>query len=98
MASNPAGYPLQGLGLYAVCKTAVERIISQLGEELPAGVIAVALYPGLIHTPMLSKSIGEDAAQAYQMPEEWARQAGNAILNLNAKYRAQHISLEELLR
>lgn len=98
MASNPAGYPLEGLSLYAICKTAVEKVISLIGKELPADVIAVALYPGLINTPMLSKSIGVDAAAAYQVPDDWARQAGDAILNLRQKYQGRHISLEELLK
>lgn len=97
MASNPAGYPLQGLGLYAMCKTAVEKIIKVVGEELPAQVIAVALYPGLINTPMLQKSIGTDAAEVYQRPEQWAQEAGEAIINISEKYQGQHIGLEELL-
>ena len=61
-------------------------------------MIAVALYPGLIITPMLQKSIGRDAAKVFQTPEEWAQQAGNTIININKKCQGQHIGLEELLR
>ena len=97
MASNPAGYPPQGLGLYALCKSAVEQLIVLLGDELSEVVTVVALYPGMINTPMLQKSIGKEAAEAYQKPEMWAQRAGNALININNKYQGRHISLEELL-
>lgn len=97
MASNPAGYPLAGLGLYALCKTSVEKLIAVLGEELPRGVLAIALYPGLVNTPMLQRSIGTNDAGAYPMPEEWARQAATALLDIDEKYQGLHISLEEII-
>jgi 3-oxoacyl-[acyl-carrier protein] reductase len=97
MASNPQGYPLAGLGSYALCKAGIEKIISTLGEELPPGVTAVALYPGLVNTPMLQKSIGESAAEDYQTPQEWAQQASNILLNMDEKYHGQHLSLEGII-
>ena len=44
-------------------------------------MIAVALYPGLTNTPMLQKSIGRDAAEVYQTPEEWPA-PGREVHNL----------------
>jgi len=97
MASNPAGYPLAGLGLYALCKTSVEKLIAVLGEELPRGVIAIALYPGLVNTPMLQQSIGTSGAGDYPVPDEWAHQAANALLDIDEKYQGLHIGLEEII-
>lgn len=97
MASNPAGYPPQGLGLYTLCKSAVEQLIALLGEELPEEVTVVALYPGMINTPMLQKSVGKEAAESYQKPEQWAERAGNALIHISKEHQGRHLGVEELL-
>lgn len=96
MSSNPAGYPLAGLGMYALCKTGIEKAISVLAEELPSGVVAVALYPGLVNTQMLQQSIGVEAAGDYPEPEQWAGLAAKAILALNKNYHGSHVDLEDV--
>ncbi|MDF9833062.1 NAD(P)-dependent dehydrogenase (short-subunit alcohol dehydrogenase family) [Ereboglobus sp. PH5-5] len=64
---------------YCAAKWAVEGLTRALAEELPAGMAAVSLNPGVIDTDMLRQSLGADAA-SYQKPEEWAKRAAPVIL------------------
>ncbi len=59
---------------YCATKWAIEGLTEALSSELPGGVAAVALNPGVIDTDMLRSVWGEGAA-AYANPEEWANQA-----------------------
>jgi hypothetical protein len=45
-----------------------------LAQELPAGLAAVPLNPGVINTDMLRSCFGQDAAE-YPSAEEWAERA-----------------------
>jgi len=59
---------------YCASKWAVEGLTNALAQDLPRGLAAVALNPGVIHTDMLRSTFGPGAA-AYLSPEEWARSA-----------------------
>jgi NAD(P)-dependent dehydrogenase (short-subunit alcohol dehydrogenase family) len=59
---------------YCATKWAVEGLTRALAQELPAGLAAVPLNPGIIDTTMLRSCFG-DGAGGYPGPEEWARQA-----------------------
>lgn len=98
MTSNPKGFPLSGLGLYAICKTSIERLIEVLGEELTSNITCVALYPGLVNTSMLQNSIGIENAKNYQAPEEWAHYASGALLKMDKKYHGLHVELDTILK
>ena len=55
-----------------------------LAQELPAGLAAIPLNPGIIHTEMLQSCFGSSAA-AYPSPETWARTAVPFLLRLGPK-------------
>ena len=68
---------------YCASKWAIEGLTQALAQELPTGMAAVALNPGIINTEML-RSAFNSAASAYPSPEEWAELAVPFLLNLGA--------------
>jgi NAD(P)-dependent dehydrogenase (short-subunit alcohol dehydrogenase family) len=66
---------------YCATKWAIEGLTQALAEELPAGMAAVPLNPGIIHTEMLESCFGRDAA-AYPSPQQWAATAAPFLLGL----------------
>lgn len=69
---------------YCASKYAIEGLTQALAQELPAGMAAVPLNPGVIDTDMLRQAWAEDAA-TYVKPTEWAKTAAPFILQLGAK-------------
>jgi len=69
---------------YCATKWAIEGLTAALAEELPSGMAAVALNPGIIHTDMLKSCFGESASN-YLAPNDWARKAVPFILSLGAR-------------
>ena len=53
-------------------KWAIEGLSQALAQELPHGMAAVALNPGIINTSMLQTCFGRSAA-SYPKAEEWAK-------------------------
>ncbi|XP_024541966.1 NADPH-dependent pterin aldehyde reductase isoform X2 [Selaginella moellendorffii] len=68
---------------YCASKWAMEGLTRSLAKELPPGIAAVALNPGVICTDMLTTCFGTSAAM-YQTPETWAPAAATLILALTA--------------
>ncbi|MCS7090877.1 MAG: SDR family NAD(P)-dependent oxidoreductase [Verrucomicrobiota bacterium] len=66
---------------YCATKWAIEGMTRALAEELPNGLAAVALNPGIIHTDMLEACFGSMAKQ-YPSPAAWARSAVPFLLKL----------------
>jgi NAD(P)-dependent dehydrogenase (short-subunit alcohol dehydrogenase family) len=60
---------------------AIEGLTRALADELPAGMAAVPLNPGIIHTEMLETCFGPDAT-AYPSPNQWAKRAVPFLLAL----------------
>jgi NAD(P)-dependent dehydrogenase (short-subunit alcohol dehydrogenase family) len=71
------------VGPYCASKWAIEGFTRSLAQELPFGLAAVAVNPGIIDTPMLRTCWGDDAA-AYPGAEEWSRAAAPFLLALGA--------------
>lgn len=69
---------------YCASKWAIEGLTQALAQELPKGMAAVPLNPGIIDTDMLRLSFG-GAAGAYPSPEEWAARAVPFLLKLGAR-------------
>jgi NAD(P)-dependent dehydrogenase (short-subunit alcohol dehydrogenase family) len=69
---------------YCASKYAVEGLTAALAQELPPGMAAVALNPGIIHTDMLASAFGEGAAN-YIRPDAWAEKAVPFLLKISAK-------------
>jgi NAD(P)-dependent dehydrogenase (short-subunit alcohol dehydrogenase family) len=72
------------VAVYCATKWAIEGLTQALAQELPKGVAAVALNPGIINTEMLRSCFGKSAS-AYPEPAQWAKNAGPFLLGLTAK-------------
>ena len=68
---------------YCATKWAVEGLTQALAQELPPGMAAVALNPGIIATEMLQSCFGESAS-GYPSPQAWAKKAVPFILKINS--------------
>jgi len=77
---------------YCASKWAIEGLTQALAQELPAGLFAVALNPGIIDTEMLQSCFGESSA-SYPDPEEWVQVAGPYIDSLGAKDNGRAVSV-----
>ena len=71
------------VGPYCASKWAVEGMTRALAQELPAGLAAIPLNPGVIDTDMLQTCFGASAS-SYQSPQDWARTAVPFLLQLTA--------------
>lgn len=69
---------------YCATKYAIEGMTQALAQELPEGMAAVPLNPGIINTDMLQAAFGDGAA-SYPSPEKWAKQAVPYVLGLTEK-------------
>jgi NAD(P)-dependent dehydrogenase (short-subunit alcohol dehydrogenase family) len=78
---------------YCATKWAIEGLTKALAEELPSGMAAVPLSPGVIDTDMLRTAYAEGAA-SHQKPEEWAKKAGPYILGLGPKDNGRSASVD----
>lgn len=66
---------------YCATKWAMEGLTQALAQELPAGMAAVPLNPGIINTDMLQSCFGSSAA-SYPTAKEWAKSAVPFLLKL----------------
>jgi NAD(P)-dependent dehydrogenase (short-subunit alcohol dehydrogenase family) len=66
---------------YCASKWAIEGLTQSLSQELPTGLAAVALNPGIINTDMLQSCFGSSAS-SYPTPERWAKTAVPFLLKL----------------
>jgi NAD(P)-dependent dehydrogenase (short-subunit alcohol dehydrogenase family) len=66
---------------YCATKWAVEGLTQAFAQELPSGMAAVALNPGIINTEMLQSCFG-GSASGYPSPTEWAKRAVPFLLKL----------------
>lgn len=66
---------------YCATKWAIEGLTQALAQELPPGMAAVPVNPGVINTAMLQSCFAEGAA-SYPDPAEWAQRAAPFFLRL----------------
>ena len=66
---------------YCATKWAIEGLTQALAQELPPGMAAVPLNPGIINTDMLRSCFG-GSASSYPTPCEWADIAVPFLLKL----------------
>lgn len=76
---------------YCASKWAIEGMTKALAEDLPAGLAAVALNPGIIHTALLDSCFGEQAA-SFDSPETWALTAVPYLLSLDVTNNGQSLT------
>ncbi|MFN3152394.1 SDR family oxidoreductase [Bremerella sp.] len=80
------------VGPYCATKYAIEGLTKSLAQELPEGMAAIPLGPGMIHTEMLEKCFADGANSAVK-PNDWASYAVPFILSLGAEENGQSISI-----
>lgn len=68
---------------YCATKWAIEGLTRALAQELPSGLAAVPLNPGIINTDMLRSCFGGRAG-SYPSPETWAKIAAPFLLKINS--------------
>lgn len=69
---------------YCASKWAIEGLTQALAEELPRGMAAIPLNPGVIDTDMLRSCFGGSASR-YPSPKKWVEKAVPYILSLNSR-------------
>jgi NAD(P)-dependent dehydrogenase (short-subunit alcohol dehydrogenase family) len=67
---------------YCATKWAIEGLTQSLAQELPPGMAAVPLNPGIINTAMLQSCFAGGATN-YPAPREWAKTACAFLLKVN---------------
>lgn len=77
---------------YCATKWAIEGLTQALAQELPPGLAAVPLNPGIIDTDMLRQCFGA-AAAGYPDPVTWARRAVPFLLGLAPKDNGQPLTV-----
>lgn len=77
---------------YCASKWAIEGLTQALSQELPSGLSAVAVSPGVVDTDML-RSCWADSAAACPSPEKWAPGATDFLLSLTARHNGHSLSV-----
>jgi NAD(P)-dependent dehydrogenase (short-subunit alcohol dehydrogenase family) len=77
---------------YCASKYAIEGLTLALAQEMPRGMAAVPLNPGVIDTDMLRQA-WSDGASAYPKAAQWAKRAAPFLLALTAKDNGRSLSV-----
>ncbi len=77
---------------YCATKWGIEGLTAALAQELPNGLAAVALNPGIIDTRMLRSCFGEGAG-GYSTPEEWAKVAVPYLTSLSTRHNGKALTV-----
>ena len=77
---------------YCATKYAIEGLTLALAQELPRGMAAVPLNPGIINTEML-QTCWADGAHQYPTPDRWSRVAVPFLLSLGSKDNGESLSV-----
>lgn len=79
---------------YCASKWGVEGLTASLAQELPSGLAAVALNPGIIDTRMLRSCFG-DAASAYPGAARWAAIAVPYLASIGPRHNGQPLTVPD---
>jgi len=79
---------------YCASKWAIEGMTRSLAQELPNGMAAIPLSPGIIHTDMLEVCYGEDAAN-YTSIKDWVEKAVPFLLQLSPEDNGMPLTVPE---
>lgn len=77
---------------YCATKFAIEGLTQALAQELPPGLAAVPVNPGIIDTDMLRSAFGEGSS-SYPSPERWAKMAVPFLLQLGSKDNGESLTV-----
>jgi NAD(P)-dependent dehydrogenase (short-subunit alcohol dehydrogenase family) len=79
---------------YCATKWAIEGLTQAFSQELPSGMAAVALNPGIINTDMLQSCFGGSASGCLS-PAEWAKSAVPFLLKLGPGDNGKQLTAPE---
>ena len=79
---------------YCASKWAIEGLTLAFAKELPSGMAAISLNPGVIDTEMLRSAFG-DSASNYVSPGQWAKRAVPFLLKLGAAENGKQLEIPE---
>ncbi len=79
---------------YCATKWAIEGLTQALAQELPDGMAAVPLNPGIIDTDMLRSTFGGGAG-SYPSAEAWAKRSVPYLLALGKKHNGRPLSVPD---
>jgi NAD(P)-dependent dehydrogenase (short-subunit alcohol dehydrogenase family) len=71
---------------------AIEGLTQSLAQELPPGMAAVPLNPGIIDTDMLRSTFGVSATN-YPRPREWAKIAAPFLSKINSTDNGRQLTV-----
>src|ERR1017187_239216 len=77
---------------YCATKWAIEGLTQALAQELPPGLAAGPLNPGIINTAMLQSCFAGGASN-YPTAEEWAKTAVPFLLKLDASNNGEQLTV-----
>jgi len=77
---------------YCATKWAIEGLTQSLAQELPSGLAAIPLNPGIINTDMLRSCFGGSASN-YRSPEDWAKIAVPFLLKLGSDDNGKQLTV-----
>lgn len=80
------------VGPYCASKWAIEGLTQSLAQELPDGMAAIPLNPGIINTELLQSCFGSGADQ-FPDPDTWSRYAVPYILGIRPSQNGQPLSV-----
>ena len=78
---------------YCASKWAIEGMTQSLAQELPRGLAAVSLNPGIINTEMLQRCFGNEGAAQYPSAKQWAEAAGPYLLEIGPEDNGQALTV-----
>jgi len=82
------------VGPYCTTKWAIEGLSKSLAQELPKGMAAIPLNPGIIDTDMLRSTFGNNAAN-YPLAKTWAKTAVPWLLGLKPADNGHSLTVGE---
>jgi NAD(P)-dependent dehydrogenase (short-subunit alcohol dehydrogenase family) len=77
---------------YCATKWAIEGLTNSLSQEIPSGMAAVPLNPGIIDTDMLRSTFG-GSSSSYPSPQQWAKTAVQFLLKITAKDNGRQMTV-----
>ncbi|MEM7305379.1 MAG: SDR family oxidoreductase [Planctomycetota bacterium] len=77
---------------YCASKWAIEGLTQALAQELPPGIVAAALNPGVIDTEMLRTCWGDEAG-GFEGPEAWSHGAADYLLAIGTRDHGRSLSI-----
>lgn len=82
------------VGPYCASKWGLEGLTLALALELPSGMAAVSLNPGIINTSMLQNCFGK-SAESYISPAEWSKTAVPFLLDLGPADNGKQLDIPQ---